>query len=117
MLNDRLEIASRLLINDSEYSGANLKWALDIADKLIAVEKETRPKEATQECEPFNTAACHVKKGQYVNVNCVFKQVINIDNEVNHNNGHTLIWLYFNDNTSEMYSYNEDVTVKDKAPN
>jgi len=88
--------------------------ALRQADKLITLEKETRQKEEPQKGEPFTTAACHVKKGKYVDVNGIFKEVVNVDNEVNHNNGYTLIWIYFNDNTSEMYSYNEEVTVKDK---
>jgi len=120
-MNDRLEIASRVLagsitpdVLSFSVEGNIIVGALLYADKLIALEKETRPKEAPQDGEPFTTSACHVKKGQYVDVNGIFKEVVNVDNEVNNNNGYTLIWIYFNDNTSEMYSYNEEVTVKDK---
>jgi len=124
-MNDRLEIASRLLAIYSDSRNVNFfnvllkegethhNLALRQADKLIALEKETRPKEAPQEGEPYNTAAGHVNKSQYVDVNGIFKEVVNVDNEFTHQRG-KLIWIYFNDNTSEMYSYNEEVTVKDK---
>jgi len=113
MLNDRLKIASRLL----ETCLYTAKEALDLADELIALEKETRPKEAPQEGEPYNTAACHVKKGQLLQIKDNFIEIINIDSEYDNIEKCKIISLYLTNGFIRKFKYNEEVTVKDKTPN
>jgi hypothetical protein len=110
-MNERLEIASRLLASYPTLTQMSfIRDTLDVADALIALEKQTRPKEAKEQGESFNTAACHVKKGQLLQVGDNFIEIVHID----YNNTNKVFCFYLENNTSPHFKHNAEVTIKNK---
>ena len=107
-MNDRLEIASRLLADyPTDSLETHIPHALHIADKLISLEIETRPKSDIKWEKSFNTAACHVKVGQFIQVGEEWLEVVNTDIG---EDGY--IWIYYHNGKYDSYSRNEEVTIK-----